>query len=151
MSIGQRLIDGESLNLEDLIDVLTLKDNTGISVSDSTIALDRLVKDEVSRLSPSSLRCQLTVYAFVRSRCLTVGNKSPFFQSGEGYSFGTSESTQDKMHFKSPDVLTQRSVGSRLPTHPEGATKARELSSGELCHITPSALSAACPVRRLKP
>lgn len=52
MSIGQRLIDGESLDLEDLIDVLTLKDNTGISVSDSTIALDRLVKDEVSRLSP---------------------------------------------------------------------------------------------------
>lgn len=150
MSIGQRLIDGESLDLEDLIDVLTLKDNTGISVSDSTIALDRLVKDEVSTLSPFSLRCQLTVYAFVRSRCLTVGNKSPFFQSGEGYSFGTSESTH-MVHFKGTYLLIRRLVGSRLPIHPEGATKARELSSGEHCHITPSALSAACPVRRLKP
>jgi nuclear pore complex protein Nup133 len=43
-----RLIDGQALNLEDLIDVLTLKDNRGQSVNDPVIALDRLVRDTVS-------------------------------------------------------------------------------------------------------
>ncbi len=46
---AQKLIDGQALGIEDLIDVLTLKDNDGESARDSAVALDRLSRDQVSR------------------------------------------------------------------------------------------------------
>jgi hypothetical protein len=46
--IASRLLAGEALGLEDLVDALTLKDNKGVSVNDPVIALERLVGDTVS-------------------------------------------------------------------------------------------------------
>ena len=43
--------NGETLDPEDLIDLLSMKENTGSSVGDPAIALDRLVKDAVSDCS----------------------------------------------------------------------------------------------------
>ena len=37
-----------ALDVESLVDVLTLKDNAGVSAGDPAVALDRLVKDDVS-------------------------------------------------------------------------------------------------------
>jgi len=46
--LAGQLIDGQALDLEELIDVLTLKDNRGSSVNDPATALDRLIRDTVS-------------------------------------------------------------------------------------------------------
>lgn len=45
---AQQLVNGAALDIEGLVDVLTLKDNGGASSRDAATALDRLVKDTVS-------------------------------------------------------------------------------------------------------
>ncbi|KAK4686173.1 hypothetical protein P7C73_g3957, partial [Tremellales sp. Uapishka_1] len=45
-SLARRLVDGAALDVESLIDVLTLKDNRGVSSGDAAIALDRLMRDQ---------------------------------------------------------------------------------------------------------
>lgn len=47
-SLAHQLIDGIALDVEGLMDVLTLKGNVGESSGDAATALDRLVKDSVS-------------------------------------------------------------------------------------------------------
>jgi hypothetical protein len=49
--LAQRLVDGFALDTEGLVDVLTLKGNTGVSSRDPVIALEKLYRDTVS-LSP---------------------------------------------------------------------------------------------------
>ena len=47
VNFSRQLCDGITLDLEALIDVLTLKDNIGESAVDAATALDRLYKDTV--------------------------------------------------------------------------------------------------------
>lgn len=49
VSLAQRVVAGEALEIEDLVDVLTLKDNRSEKGGDGAVALDRLVRDSVSR------------------------------------------------------------------------------------------------------
>ncbi|RXK40460.1 hypothetical protein M231_02293 [Tremella mesenterica] len=44
IDLGRRLLEGKALDVEGLIDALTLKDNHGSSAGDSAVALDRLTK-----------------------------------------------------------------------------------------------------------
>lgn len=46
---ARKLADGDALDIEGLVDVLTLKDNWADGEGDPAIALDRLAKDTVSR------------------------------------------------------------------------------------------------------
>lgn len=48
--LGESLVHGTVLDLEGLVDILTLKDNDGEAIGDPVIALDRLVRDTVSSL-----------------------------------------------------------------------------------------------------
>ena len=89
-SIAGRLLAGAALELEDLVDALTLKDNRGASVADPVIALDRLVRDAVG-LAPL-----LRTSAHDR-HCPKAENRLPLFQCGAGYSYGTSESSVDSL------------------------------------------------------
>jgi hypothetical protein len=45
--LAQELLDGQALDAEGLIDVLTLKDNHGDAARDPTIALNRLTREVV--------------------------------------------------------------------------------------------------------
>jgi nuclear pore complex protein Nup133 len=49
VSLAQRVVAGEALEIEDLVDVLTLKDNRAEEGGDGAVALDRLVRDSVRR------------------------------------------------------------------------------------------------------
>ena len=46
LDLGQALLDGTALDLEGVIDVLSLKDNGGTFAADFAIALDRLTRDD---------------------------------------------------------------------------------------------------------
>ena len=50
--LARKLQAGHALDIEDLVDVLTLKDNRGESAGDPVVALGRLVGDRVSVLMP---------------------------------------------------------------------------------------------------
>lgn len=52
VDLAQQLANGTALDVESLVDVLTLKDNVGISSRDAATALDRLMKDQVRVLWP---------------------------------------------------------------------------------------------------
>jgi hypothetical protein len=52
VDFAQRLVDGWALDTEGLVDVLTLKDNESGSSRDPIIALEKLVRDTVSAMSP---------------------------------------------------------------------------------------------------
>ncbi|EIW66527.1 hypothetical protein TREMEDRAFT_74725 [Tremella mesenterica DSM 1558] len=57
IDLGRRLLEGKALDVEGLIDALTLKDNHGSSAGDSAVALDRLTKS--SEMTQSHLRRDL--------------------------------------------------------------------------------------------
>ena len=48
--LAGNLLAGKALSLEDLVDVLTLKDNRGRSIYDPVVALTRLFRDTVGSL-----------------------------------------------------------------------------------------------------
>lgn len=48
IEVTQQLVNGTALGIEDLVDALTLKHNSGESSGDPVIALERLLRDEVS-------------------------------------------------------------------------------------------------------
>ena len=81
---GQRLLDGDALDLEAFVDVLTVKDNQGEFIMDYATALERLTADSVRHSSCAKSgahdRC-----------CRTVENKLHCCQSGGEYSYATSE------------------------------------------------------------
>lgn len=84
VDLAQDLVNGHALDLEGLVDILTLKDNRAESVNDGIIALNRLVRDSVSLLAPRNLRAHGRL-------CLKAGNRSHCYRLGGGYSFAMSE------------------------------------------------------------
>lgn len=64
---AQQLVDGSALDIEDLVDVLTMKDNDGENGLDPVIALERLVRDAVRYrfffLLPWLLPCPFLVFS----------------------------------------------------------------------------------------
>lgn len=81
--LAGQLVDGQALDIEGLVDVLTLKDNRGPSTEDPVIALDRLIRDTVShkRMAGSSAN---------DSRCPWDENRLRSYRPGAGFSFAMS-------------------------------------------------------------
>ncbi|GFZ42387.1 hypothetical protein JCM24511_00102, partial [Saitozyma sp. JCM 24511] len=102
VSLAQRVVAGEALEIEDLVDVLTLKDNRAEEGGDGAVALDRLVRD--SELPEGRKQVALlSVWrrVFVRDDWTTIANTS-----------GRSEEAQRQMLRRTLAYETMRAIGS---------------------------------------